>query len=75
MDRPAQEVHIGSACIPNISRFGRKVRYAGAAFGAVVALTGAAQVIVMRQVVGNLLAPGLCLLAAALLFFQAREKT
>jgi hypothetical protein len=75
MERPEQEVHIGSACIPNISRFGRRVRYGGAAFGVLVGLTGAAQVIVMRQAVANLRAPGLCLLAAAILYFQAREKT
>ena len=75
MDRPAQYVHIGSACIPNIGRFGRRVRYAGAAFGVLVGLTGAAQVIVMRQAATYLLAPGLCLLAAAFLYFQAREKT
>jgi hypothetical protein len=75
MARPAQEVHIGSACVPNISRFGRRARYAGAAFGMLVGLTGAAQVIVVRQAIALLLAPGLCLLAAAFLYFQAREKT
>lgn len=75
MDRPAQEVHIGSGCVPNIGRTGRRLRYAGAAVAVVVGLVGAAQVIVSRQTAAALLTPGLCFLAAGFGYFQAREKT
>jgi len=75
MDRPAQEVHIGSGCVPNIGRFGRRMRYAGAALAIVVGLAGAAQIIAARQPATNLLSPCLLFLLAAFGFFQAREKT
>ena len=75
MDRPAQEVRIGSGCVPNIGRTGRRMRYAGGAVAIAVGLAGAAQVIATRQAAAALLTPALCFLAAALGFFQAREKT
>jgi hypothetical protein len=75
MDRPAQEVRIGSGCVPNIGLTGRRLRYAGAAVAIVVGLVGAAQVIVAREAVAGLLTPALCFLASALGYFQAKEKT
>jgi hypothetical protein len=75
MDRPAQEVRIGSGCVPNIGPTGRRLRYAGAAVAIAVGLVGAAQVIVARQSVAGLLAPALCFLAAAFGYYQAKEKT
>jgi len=75
MDRPAQEVHIGSGCVPNIGRTGRRMRYAGAVIAMIVGLVGAAQVIAARQPAPELLSPSLLFLAAAFGFFQAREKT
>jgi len=75
MDRPAQEVRIGSGCVPNIGRTGRRLRYAGAAGAIVVGLAGAAQVILARQPTTDLLSPSLLFLAASFGFFQAREKT
>jgi hypothetical protein len=75
MDRPAQEVRIGSGCVPNISPLGRRMRYSGAAVALVIGLFGAARVIVARQPTMDLVTPALCFLAAAFGFFQAREKT
>jgi hypothetical protein len=75
MDRPAQEVHIGSGCVPNIGRTGRRLRYAGAGVAIVVGLAGAAQVILARQPAAEMLSPCLLFLLAAFGFFQAREKT
>ena len=75
MDRPAQEVRIGSGCVPNISPLGRRLRYAGAAVAIAVGLAGAARVIIARQPPADLLSPSLLFLAAAFGFFQAREKT
>ena len=75
MDRPAQYVRIGAACVPNIGRTGRRLRFAGAAVAIVVGLAGAARVIVTRHPAADLLSPALCFLAAGLGYFQAREKT
>ena len=75
MERPAQEVHIGSGCVPNIGPTGRRLRYAGAAVAIIVGLVAAAQVILARQPATDLLSPSLLFLAAAFGYFQAREKT
>jgi hypothetical protein len=75
MDRPAQEVRIGSGCVPNISPLGRRMRYGGAAVAIVIGLVGAARVVAFRQPPTDLLSPSLLFLAAAFGFFQAREKT
>ena len=75
MDRPAQEVHIGSGCVPNIGRTGRGMRYAGATVAIVVGLVAAARIILARQPAAGMLAPCLLFLAATLGYFQAREKT
>jgi hypothetical protein len=75
MDRPAREVHITSDCVPNIGPTGRRLRYAGAAVAIGFGLLGAARVIVTRQPATEMLVPGLLFFAAALGYFQAREKT
>jgi hypothetical protein len=75
MNRPAQEVHVGSGCVPNIGPTGRRLRYAGAAIAGAVGIAGAAQVVGARQPATDVLTPALCFLAATLGYFQAREKT
>lgn len=75
MDRPAQELHIGSGCVPNIGPTGQRLRYAGAAVAIVVGLVAAARIILARQPAAEMLAPCLLFLAAAFGYFQAREKT
>jgi hypothetical protein len=75
MDRPAQEVRIGTGCVPNIGPTGRRLRYAGAAVAIALGLASAARVVLARQPAMDLLTPALCFLVSGLGFFQAREKT
>ena len=64
-----------SACIPNIGPRGRRLRYILAALALVLALIGAARVVLMPLPPLAMIGPALAFFAAALCFFQAREKT
>jgi hypothetical protein len=70
-----QEIHSAAACIPNIGPRGRRVRYIWGAVALAFALVGAIRVIYLRMPPLAVIGPGLAFLAAALGYFQAREKT
>lgn len=75
MDRPAAEIQTAAACIPNIGAHGRKVRYIGGGVALALALVGAIRILLLRFPAVEMFGPGLAFLAAALGYFQAREKT
>jgi hypothetical protein len=72
---PAPPLPTAAACIPNIGRRGRRLRYAGAAAALVLALVGAGRILVLRMPPLAMAGPALAFIAAALGYFQAREKT
>ena len=64
-----------AACVPNIGRRGRRLRYGGAAVALVLGLVGAGRLLILRFPPLAMAGPSLAFLAAAFGFFQAREKT
>jgi len=70
-----QVVHSAAACIPNIGPRGRRRRYIGGAVALAVALVGATRIVYLRMPPLAMVGPGLAFLAAALGYFEAREKT
>ncbi len=68
-------VSTASACIPNIGRSGRRLRYGGAAVAVIVGLVGAVRIVWLGMPPVAMAGPALAFLAAALGWFQAREKT
>ena len=74
-DVPAADVPTAAACIPNIGRRGRRLRYIIAAVALALALYGATRIILQRMPPILTVGPALAFFAAALNFFQAREKT
>ena len=75
MSAPAADVPTASACIPNIGPRGRRLRYILAAVALALALFGAGRIILVRMTPVAMAGPALAFFAAALCFFQAREKT
>jgi hypothetical protein len=72
---PAAPLPTAAACVPNIGRRGRRLRYRGAAVALALGLIGATRVLVLRMPPLAMAGPWLAFLAAALGYFQAREKT
>jgi len=75
MATSAPPLPTAAACVPNIGRRGRRLRYAGAAIALVLGLIGAGRLLILRFPALAMVGPSLAFIAAALGFFQAREKT
>jgi hypothetical protein len=75
MSDSTQEIHSASACVPNIGPRGRRRRYIVGAVALAFALVGASRVLYLRMPPLAMVGPGLAFLAAALGYFEAREKT
>ncbi len=75
MSAPDTPIQAAAACIPNIGPRGRRLRYILGTLALVVALVGGARVLLLPLPPLAMLGPALAFFAAALCFFQAREKT
>jgi len=64
-----------AACIPNIGRRGRRLRYIYGGVALALALVGSGRVALLRMTPVAMIGPAVAFFAAALCFFQAREKT
>ncbi|MGD0483156.1 MAG: hypothetical protein ABSB58_00730 [Gemmatimonadales bacterium] len=72
---PAAEVPTKPNCVPNIGAHGRKLRYWGGGVALGLGLIGATRIVLLRLPAIEMFGPGLAFLAAALGYFQARERT
>lgn len=75
MTENAAPIPAAATCIPNIGPRGRRFRYIFGALALAVALGGAVRVALLRMPPVAMAGPALAFFAAALGFFQAREKT
>jgi hypothetical protein len=72
---PSPEVPAKPTCVPNIGAEGRKLRYWGGGIALALGLIGATRIVFLRLPAIEMFGPGLAFLAAALGYFQARERT
>lgn len=75
MATPAADIPSAAECVPNIGPRGRRFRYIAGGVALALALYGSIRVLVLRLPPLAMAGPGLAFFAAALCFFQAREKT
>ncbi len=75
MTETATPLPTAAACFPNIGPRGRRLRYVCAGIALALALVGAGRVALLRMTPIAMIGPSLAFFAAALCFFQAREKT
>lgn len=75
MTETATPLPTAAACFPNIGPRGRRLRYVYAGVAILLAVGGAARIAALRMTPIAMIGPAVAFFAAALCFFQAREKT